>query len=208
MPVEVVDVCSVFAHEVRTPLGALQGYLRLLQTHDSGAPAPILKAMLEATSQLAALGRQASALGLALEQPAGRSPVEVTQLAERLRRLRPVHECTTSPLISAQMVRATGDGSALADALVALADAVAREAEAVRAHVAFSEAAGPDLLVDIVADPPGACTSGRVAVRRWFLLGGYGLGLLHAAATLDAHDVRVDVLARCHLRLHVPTRDA
>ena len=59
MPVPLPRMCSVLAHEIRTPLSVLQGYIRLLQRQrEPGHPEhAMLEAMLSATGQITAIAR-------------------------------------------------------------------------------------------------------------------------------------------------------
>ena len=70
MGADLSDVLSVLAHELRSPLSVLQGYIRLLQRkRDASDPeTAMLTAMLAATGRLTTLGRQSSELAVWLRR--------------------------------------------------------------------------------------------------------------------------------------------
>lgn len=204
MAVGVADVCSVFSHEVRAPLSVLQGYLRLLRTSGNAPPDSALRAMLEATAQLAAIGHQASDLQAALERRTPTMLTTVGAVLAQVGQLRPACRIDGATALATRRLEVAGDGTELAGALATIADAVAREAEQDSACLAAEPAGGAT--IEITADGEAAA-AGALNPETWFRRGGYGLTLLTAAVVLDAHRVSVDVLARHHLRLHLRVVD-
>jgi K+-sensing histidine kinase KdpD len=198
-------MCSVLAHELRSPLSVLQGYIRLLQRQrDAGHPeTAMLDAMLDATGRLTAIARQASDLGawLAARDTTPLESVAVTEVLEEItKRTAPdgtisvirVNESAEQP----PMVQA--DAPALAGAVMALAESMAREA------------GGAIVEIRQVRDDPGTSPSLSLRTRTTpavengqveghaqralsFDRGGAGLALIAASYVLDAHGARTRI---------------
>lgn len=189
MPVAFPQVCSVLAHELRSPLSVLQGYIRLLQRqHDSGnGDAAKLEAMLAATGRLAAIAQDASRLGSWLAAPDGPplAPVPLATLLERIDRqgsaavtLRVHHAATAASDIEA-------DVDALASAIVAVAESLARTDGAAAIDISLlDEPAGVRLHSRTIDGTAPARGSDRPFA---FDAGGMGLALVTASYVLDAH---------------------
>jgi signal transduction histidine kinase len=197
----VSDVCTVLSHELRTPLTVLQGYLRLLQRSAPPASAPQLAAMLDATTQLAAIGRQASELAAALRPAPAESSatsVSVGDFIEGVRTLAAgmnVEISSNVAGLSNFAIANPGAGQQLARAIVTIASAVAREAESSRVAIAVEPAPASASLVLRVTVPD---VDDRLAAARtpglerpWFLNGGFGLALVAASLVCDAHAATV-----------------
>jgi signal transduction histidine kinase len=188
MRVELPELLSVLSHELRGPLGILQGYLRLMQRQRPAgeADAPILAAMLEATGRLTAIGRQADQIrawcgpqrhDVAIDVPA-------RDLAE------------ASAGASGGLLGPTGgartcdapvrvfDRDAVAAALAALALRVSREHGG--ADVALDVTTASDHVTFTLLPGPGDTTAGT-PVTVGFDGGGQGLSLVLASYVLDGH---------------------
>lgn len=198
-------MCSVLAHELRSPLSVLQGYIRLLQRQrDAGHPeTAMLDAMLDATGRLTAIARQASDLGawLAARDTTPLESVAVTEVLEEITK-------RTAPDGAISVVRAhesgeqaprvQADASALAGAVMALAESMAREA------------GGGVVEICQVRDDPGWSPSLSLRTRTTpavenghveghaqralsFDRGGAGLALIAASYVLDAHGAQTRI---------------
>jgi signal transduction histidine kinase len=197
MPVSLPRMCSVLAHELRSPLSVIQGYIRLLQ-RQRGADhpdTPMLDAMLEATGRLTVIARQASDLGNWLSGP-GTRPLETTRASRVLAAL----SQRVAPETHVQVL--TGDGApdapvhadeqALSGALAAVAEALYRDVEpgtveislkADGENVAFRfQAHRRTTAEDHVSAGPGA-----PAREFSFDRGGAGLALIAASHVFDRH---------------------
>jgi signal transduction histidine kinase len=191
-------MCSVLAHELRSPLSVLQGYIRLLQRQrDAGHPeTAMLDAMLDATGRLTAIARQASELGawLTARDTAPLEPVAVGDVLDEIAK-------RTAPDGAIAVVRGRdsadetprvrADAAALAGAIMALAESMAREAGGgiVEVCQAPGDEAGPSL--SLRARTRAASENGQAdghAQRAMsFDRGGAGLALVAASYVLDAH---------------------
>jgi hypothetical protein len=168
----------------------------LRQRDDSHAETAMIRAMLDATGRLAALGRQASDVALWCRPAPLEGEVTMATLAGKTAAL------ATSGSVTATLDEragldtvSTSDPDALAAALAALAESTARDAgRPVRlsgrsdsGHPTFTLLLIPDQAT--AADPPAA-PNPPTAVA--FDRGGFGLSLVLASYVLDAHgaDVR------------------
>jgi light-regulated signal transduction histidine kinase (bacteriophytochrome) len=198
MPVPLPRMCSVLAHELRSPLSVLQGYIRLLQRQrEAGHPEiPMLEAMLDATGRLTTIARQASDLGnwLAAVEARPLAPIPVTAvtdaLAERLR--------NASPAIALLPVPSTpltlrADSGVLAGAILALAESMHRDNESAVIEISLidSQADGSvGFALGPAASAPGSATSpnrSTPAREPSFDRGGAGLALVAASHVFDEH---------------------
>src|SRR5690606_27057268 len=128
-------VCGILAHELRAPLGVLQGYIRLLERQrlDDDPERPMLQAMLEATGRITTIARQASDLGTwlqAVDEEASLSCVEYAglfaALADRTSVGHPqIRVKDPSPQVAMRTLRA--DVDRLADALLSTAESLRHE---------------------------------------------------------------------------------
>ncbi len=200
MRVELPRLLSVFAHELRGPLSIIQGYLRLMlrQRDASHSETPMIRAMLDATGRLAALGRQASNVAIwANPTPtATAGSVSIATLAEKAAALVP-SALTAVALDAAAGLETvqTSDADALAGALAALAESTSRDANgpvrlagrSERGQNAFTfqlRATAAEGAADGAPAPPRATT---IAFDR----GGFGLSLVLASYVLAAHGAQV-----------------
>lgn len=206
MRVELPRVLSVLAHELRGPLGVIQGYLRLLKSqrgeHDPDAK--MIKAMLDATGRLTTLGRQASDLSSWITRTAAEPAGVVTLpalLADVTRRVTGAVETTAvSDAAAASRVRSP-EPSMLAAAIAALVDSVARETGDPAATIAVAaDHDTRDATVSLFIGPPKDVSDARTsagpahtaeATDVAFDHGGLGLALVLASYVFDAHEARV-----------------
>lgn len=204
MPVPLPRMCSVLAHELRSPLSVLQGYIRLLQ-RQRPADHPdmvMLEAMLEATGRLTNIARQASDLGNWLANAESRpwEAIPVTQitdaLAQRLRTSDPSITLLPVPPAAAA-IRLRADASAIADALLAVAESAHRDDESatieIRAIVPSDEPGATFTLTPVPsADRVSTFRNGSAARRAAaFDRGGAGLALITASYVFDVHGASV-----------------
>jgi K+-sensing histidine kinase KdpD len=197
-------MCSVLAHELRSPLSVLQGYIRLLQRQrDAGHPeTAMLDAMLDATGRLTAIARQASDLGawLAARDTTPLESVAVAEVLEEItKRTAPdgavsvvrVNESGEQPMVQA-------DASALAGAVMALAESMAREAGGAIVEirqVRDNPDTSPSLSLRTRTTPAveNGHVEGHVQRALSFDRGGAGLALIAASYVLDAHGARTRI---------------
>jgi hypothetical protein len=202
MRVELPRLLSVLAHEVRGPLSVIQGYLRLMlkQRDPAHAETTMIRAMLDASGRLAAIGRQASEMALWIGPAPPAGEVALAALAEKAASLVPsggasirIDEATGREIIRAS------DADALAAALATLAELTARDTGG---PIELSaRAAGGRHAVTFLMTPAGHAASPRDGepgpargagddgrrVALAFDRGGFGLSLVLASYVLDAH---------------------
>jgi hypothetical protein len=198
MRVELPRLLAVLAHEVRGPLGIIQGYLRLLlQRHEADADTPMLKAMLDATGRLSQLGRQASEAS-SWDTTTDRvvSPLPVETLASQLSQKISADRATIDLSGARDQLIATMDAGALVSAIGTVIDAVARDCGGT---VVVTAPAGGRHGTDHVVLQVGSATpvaegqprpSGSPA-RPLFERGGQGLALVFASFVFDTHGATV-----------------
>jgi signal transduction histidine kinase len=204
MHTELPDLLSVLAHELRSPLSVLQGYVRLLQRQrDPGDPeSTMLASMLDATGRLAAIGRHASDLASWLRRgPVPLAPVPVrTVLADIASRSLAGWSVAEVPAEVGSVEIGVADPALLAGAIVAVGDLAMRDSgqKAVALDVQRAPAApdGLSLLLrpagsPAAVDESAAATPTDVAFDR----GGLGLTLVLASYILEAHGARVTTAA-------------
>lgn len=204
MPVSLPRMCSVLAHELRSPLSVIQGYIRLLQRQrDPGHPdMAMLDAMLDATGRLTTIARQASDLGTWLTgletRPLEQVPMTAVTdaLSERLR-----HD---TPAIVLLPVPATGptpslraDPGALAGAILALAEAMHRDDESAVIEISVtdpqSDGCAGVTLGPVTSARDSAASPSRPIPHRApsFDRGGAGLALIAASQVFDEHEASI-----------------
>jgi nitrogen-specific signal transduction histidine kinase len=205
MRVESGKVFSILAHELRSPLGVIQGYVRMLRMRraDDDQETRMLTAMLDATGRISAVARQASelavwhegeppgepvALPLAalLERVAGNSalprpvsvvvPPDVASRAVDTRQVEPLVAAVTALVVSAQ--RNAPDAPV---ALRALANG-----SGVRVAIGREDAVASPEVVERAEAPEAA--------NRLFSAGGQGLSLVLASSVLDRHGISVGLI--------------
>jgi hypothetical protein len=178
----------------------------LKQRDTSHAETPMIRAMLDATGRIAAVGRQASDMALWVSPTSATGQVALTALAEQTAALVP--SGGVSVRIDGGLGRAavrTSDAGALAAALAALAELTARDTGAPVDLSARSIDGVEAVLIlltptDGAEASPGAGLAGPAresdepprTVTLAFDRGGFGLSLALASYVLDAHgaDVR------------------
>jgi hypothetical protein len=194
-------MCSVLAHELRSPLSVLQGYIRLLQRQrEPGHPEmAMLEAMLDATGRLTTIARQ----------PFG--PVAVTAVADALAdRLRNMPPAVALLPVPATPLTLRADPAALAGAIVALAESMHRDNESAVIEISVLDsqadgsvgfALGPASSTTGTASSPGRPTSPGPSFDR----GGAGLALIAASHVLDQHGASFDATtAPGHIVIRFP----
>lgn len=203
MRVELPKLLSVLAHELRSPLGVIQGYLRLLKSQrgEQDPDAKMIKAMLDATGRLTMLGRQASDLSSWMTRNKAGVPANHVALPALLadvsgRVAGPLDTAAVSDAAAAARVRSP-EPEMLAAAIAALVDNVARETGEPAAPVAVvadrdADAETVSLFIGPPSDVDGARASADAAnAEVAFDGGGLGLALVLASYVLDAHEARV-----------------
>lgn len=208
MRVESSKVFSILAHELRSPLGVIQGYIRMLRMRrtDDDQEIKMLTAMMDATARISAVARQASELALSEGgEPTTGSTVAVP-LSELVSRVataqlpRPV--AVAMPEAVAGSAVRTGQIEALSSAIAAIVVSVERNLpdRTVALRAAVGADGSPLLLVgderdlaSIQPDAPMATDAGSSS-RKLFEAGGQGLSLVLAASVLDRHGISVGLL--------------
>jgi K+-sensing histidine kinase KdpD len=197
MSVELPDLLSVLAHELRSPLSVLQGYIRLLQRDrpSSDPETSMLTSMLDSTGRLAAIGRQASDLAVFLKSPAApeRRVTVGALLAEITKRAPAGVTIAACRDIAADATIATSSDELLAGAITALTDLVKRDSGEKTAGVAVCVSdAGVRFAIAPGTDPDRATIDpADRGTGLAFDRGGLGLSLVVASFVLDAHGARV-----------------
>jgi signal transduction histidine kinase len=198
MPVEISDVLHVLAHELRTPSGIAQGYLRMLLEERLADPKDRRQALEQtqkALARMSELTHESSRLAGWFERPAG-APTETIDAKMLIDRV--VEEASADAVVTsridangAQGAVRTPDVHALVTALTTVAKATARELRnqpctiAARAHEqsAIDVLIGADDHLAALGSGPGAAEAGPLGLER----GGLGLSLVYAVAVLDSH---------------------
>jgi signal transduction histidine kinase len=133
MGVELSKALNILAHELRGPLGVIQGYLRLLRQRRSQDEddTRMLTAMQDATGRIAGLGRQAVDLATVLQRPAvADAPASVAEtlgVALRNAAVSPPPAMQIPDPIAAAALR-FGKSPEVGAALAAVLQAVSRDA--------------------------------------------------------------------------------
>lgn len=198
MHVEMSQALRVLAHELRSPAGVAQGYVRMLldgRLTDPSEQRHALEQVRDVIGRIGALSRQASDAASWLERTdAGRQRLAARVLIDDVLSTLPPGASLTGPSWPVDVVADIGtlDREALATALSAVVAAVARErpkaVTAIRVDVvddatALELLAGPE---EVLASLHHAVAGGRatpLAVER----GGLGLTLVNAAFVLERH---------------------
>ncbi|MCC7009527.1 MAG: hypothetical protein IT184_11995 [Acidobacteria bacterium] len=196
MVLDLPATLRLMSHELRSPLGVIQGYLRMLgdgRIEDNMRPRVVAQ-MQRAAARLAAIGQQASELSHWMsDAPRGNQDVSIGELLEEIgaRSSQTVRIAgLATPEYAGLSVR-TSDLAALAVAGAALVEVVVRKSGAMVALAAApaADASDLDLWVAPAALPVDRSVMRRAQDRRPADLeeGGLGLSLLIAAAVVDAH---------------------
>ncbi|MEO8480925.1 MAG: histidine kinase dimerization/phospho-acceptor domain-containing protein [Acidobacteriota bacterium] len=196
MSTDLSDVLSVLAHELRSPLSVLQGYIRLLQRkRDAADPeSAMLTAMLTATSRLATLGRQSSDLAVWARRDEPGTTTDVAAFTHAIASHAPAG-ATLAPVPDDMTHRAfhVADVQALAQSIGALAELAMRETRQSAAAIAVRPDDDGALRVVIAVTPDAAtleaggtlpATTEPVPFNR----GGLGLSLCLASYVLATHE--------------------
>jgi signal transduction histidine kinase len=200
MQVELPKALRLLAHELRAPLGILQGYLRILRDGrlDKAGEKDILAVMLKETGRLSTLARQASDLAAWRSGDVSRDEVELSakSLIDRLAEGAPPLAIVSLPAEAEEWKVSSVHGNGLVEALTALAGLARRETpdSAVGVAVAAIEARPGSMTVAIgPAHSVSATLHSRDQHEGTLSLdsGGHGLALMVAAAVLDAHSASV-----------------
>ena len=196
MAVEINDILHVLAHELRTPVGIVHGYVRLLLDERLPQEADrrrALEQMQKALGRLSELSHETTSLAGWYERDLNQSrEVEARVLAQGVADADYDWPVTVElgDVKDGARVRTT-DADALGRALVGIIRATARELRGTTCDVVartvdsrFEMLAGPEELLDGLRAGPLSPAASPIALER----GGLGLALVHAAVVLDAHD--------------------
>jgi hypothetical protein len=195
MPVEIHDILHVLAHELRTPVGIAQGYVRLLLDDRLPHEADRRRALEQTQKALGRLGELSSeTTALASWYDEGRGAC--THAGARTLLERVAAATYESPVtvdagnVSDAMTVRTSDPDMLASAMVSIVRATARELRGQPCAVTARLDGGRFEMLTGVAEQltalragPTAPGAGPIALER----GGLGLALVQAAIVLDAH---------------------
>ena len=205
MRVESAKVFSILAHELRSPLGVIQGYVRMLKLRraDDDQETRMLTAMLDATGRIQAVARQASELALWHDGEPPGDPAVLT-LGALLDRV-----AASAALPRAVSVTVTDDAGAigietrqaepLVAAMAALVVAALRNAPdqpvGLRALAhgdgRATVAIGPEPALPALSAGALESAEAGLAADRLFGGGGQGLSLILASSVLDRHGIGV-----------------
>jgi two-component system, OmpR family, sensor histidine kinase BaeS len=208
MRVELGKALSILAHEVRGPVGVLQGYLRMLRdgVADPAIVARMLQAMQDATSRLTVIARDASALSAWCE---GRRAdgSEVVPLRTLLEQVAAHGSGPTPPVVrlgdqDGAQVRSSPAGM-LVVALAAVLQAVSRELP--QAPLALTARGNDSHLAVTIgrADDDHREDEGGDPTPFPFDGGGTGLALVLASYVLESHGATVEAVANAPFRATV-----
>ena len=201
MGVELSKALNILAHELRGPLGVIQGYLRLLRQRriESEDETRMLTGMQDASGRIAALGRQAVELAGVLERPLSNDPpaplAAVIQTALQQAALAAPATVDLPDAIAAMPVR-RGSSPAVTAAFAALLQAVAKDATGSPIAVVAGPA-GADR-IEVKMGPPELVTDRESTAARSdapedlrLSRGGLGLSLVLASYALDAIEAQL-----------------
>lgn len=195
MDPELAMTLRVLSHELRTPVGVIQGYLRMLIDGriEPGAQARVLSQMQQAATRIATLGQQASDVARWIERPPepGWTTIPVSALIEQAVASSAVADRVEPRLDpdDSATVR-TFDPAALVTACASIVNAVARETAEGVSIVARAAGDAREILVggagaSDLRDAPGPLTADAAPARLEH--GGLGLSLVLTSAVVRAH---------------------
>jgi signal transduction histidine kinase len=202
MPIDISSVLHVLAHELRTPTGIAQGYLRMLLDERLSDPDDRQRALTQAQQALARISElthESTRLAAWLEDSRGRSHVDAAALIAQIvagTGLEPPLVVQSSVSTSNTSIP-TCDATALVGAMVTLVKATARElgqhpctlAADVSSNTTRRDRHFMQVLIGradqlpALVEGPDAAGAAPLALER----GGLGLSLVSASAVLDAH---------------------
>lgn len=208
------DVLSVLAHELRSPLSVLQGYIRLLQRkRDAADPeSAMLTAMLTATSRLTTLGRQSSEIAVWLRRNEPDATTDAAALLQAIAAHAPAGVTTLPTEGASGIPLEVADLQALAQAIGALAELAMRETRQSGAVIAVRPDAEGGVRVRIaVASDAAALEAGGTVPEPTepvpFNRGGLGLSLCLASYVLTSHHATVTAMPDLtHIAVHLGGR--
>lgn len=198
MQLDTASILRILAHELRSPAGVAQGYIRMAldgRLPEAAVQRDALEHAGDAVGRIGALSREASDVASWLERSSAASfpwlSLDGHTLLNEIR-----HgvgdervEASLATLPAALPLR-TCDAGALTTALVALAQATVREAPALRLTLGAQASAthldiaiGEASLLPSLLGGPSAADAAPFPLER----GGLGLSLVMAALVLDAH---------------------
>jgi len=199
MSVDTASVLRILAHELRSPAGVAQGYVKMalegrLPSADDQRRA--LEQTLRAIERMSALGREASEIAAWLERQtsAGWRGVRIRSLIDAALEHHGTIERSLGDLEDSAVINTSNEG-ALTKALGSLVAAIVREAPGTQlaltsrapdaaADGIYIALGAPQLVPDLLSGPsaPGA---GPVPLER----GGLGLSLVMAVLVLQTHGI-------------------
>jgi signal transduction histidine kinase len=213
MPVDTTTLLNVLAHEIRGPVSALQGFLRLLeQQPETLKSAQVADAMRRSLARLASLGTEAADLANWLT-PSRQSVAGAVTLQALMDSVRQRATTTIIDELADPLPRTTievVDVELMARAIAALAQSVARDFDQQPVHLTCRIAAATLLIqVHPAARPATEATAGSdlpAGTSVAFGRGGMGLELVLAAHVLSAHHAAALVDSDGGIVIHVPRR--
>ena len=198
MRVELSTAFEVLAHELRGCTSVIQGYVRLLQQSrgPDAAEAALLAKLLDATSRLTTLGKQASdvASWSTRDAPGGEDSITMTQLLTDATSLLP--ETT----VEVALPDGVAAGSIHTSSRTALTSAVSTVIAALARHTADRAVAIGGRMSDngltVVLAPRGRTPSdgpaSPAAGQEFLAQGGLNLSLVLASQVLASHGARIE----------------
>lgn len=205
MQADTASILRVLAHELRSPAGVAQGYLKMVLDGRLSEPADRqhgLEQARDAMGRIGALSREASDVAAWLERP--QTPTAdwptvgvATLLGGMLARVDATRLDPVLDEVGATAVVRTCDDAVLSMALASLTSATIREAPQSRLTVRATLAGAPERYLDLVVATPEmlpAVANGPLAADAVDLpleRGGLGLSLIMALLVLDSHGARV-----------------
>jgi K+-sensing histidine kinase KdpD len=204
MGVELSKALNILAHELRGPLGVIQGYLRLLRQRraQDEDDTRMITAMQDATGRIAALGRQTVDLAATLDHPPvahGHSRVtDIIDLAVRHAALPTAPAVRVPDAVGGATVRSV-DSAAVGAALAAVLQAVSKDAAGAPVAIVGTERGeeielrlGPvESVHDDATDDARDSRPEALRLER----GGLGLSLVLASYVFDAIGARLTSIA-------------
>jgi signal transduction histidine kinase len=194
MRIDVPVTLRLLSHELRTPVGVIQGYLKMLvdgRVDDQTRP-KVIAQLQQAAGRVAVLSQQASDLSHWVSGAAARNHQDVTvaQLVEEISQRVPatVQLARDMPPDVGATILPASDLPALVEAGLALVTAMTRT----RATVTLRARSAADGEVDLLVTVPDAKIEASAVTRPIDLdESGVGLSLLLACAMVESHRGRL-----------------